>query len=162
MNELKENSNKRNLKEKIKIFWKNFNKNWVYIYIGAYGSWMICFWWLFFIGFLDLGRVIFSTILGLAFFLLMYTLKHIRNLKLLKLITGIILVSLGIFGLGGIMWIITSYVLIHAPWAPLRNVVIKGRINLLMLISSYAIGGYIMYRIGKKRKWRPPAHFEIE
>ena len=40
-NELKENSNKRNLKEKIKIFGKNLNKNWVYVYIGAYGSWMI-------------------------------------------------------------------------------------------------------------------------
>ncbi|GAI61967.1 unnamed protein product [marine sediment metagenome] len=163
MNELKENSNKRNLKEKIKIFSKNLNKNWVYIYIGGYGTWMICVWSLFFNGIIyDLGRVIFSTILGLAFFLLAYTLKRIRNLKLLKLITGIILVSLGIFGLGGAMWIITSYVLIHAPWTPLRNVVIKGRINLLMLISSYAIGGYIMYRIGKKRKWRPPAHFEIE
>ncbi len=166
VNELKENSNKRNLKEKIKIFWKNFNKNWVYVYIGAYGSLMICFWWLFFVGILDLGRVIFSTILGSAFFLFTYTLKHIRNLKLLKLITGIILVSFGIFGLGGIMWFITSYVLVAAPWAPLRiligDAVIRGRINLLMLISSYAIGGYIMYRIGKKRKWRPPAHFEIE
>ena len=166
VNELKENSNKRNLKEKIKIFGKNLNKNWVYVYIGAYGSLMICFWWLFFVGILDLGRVIFSTILGLAFFLFTYTLKRIRNLKLLKLITGIILVSFGIFGLGGIMWFIIGYLLIAAPWAPLRiligDAVIRGRINLLMLISSYAIGGYIMYRIGKKRKWRPPAHFEIE
>ncbi len=166
MNEKENNSNKRNLKEKIKIFWKNFNKNWVYVYIGAYGSLMICFWWLFFVGILDLGRVIFSTILGSAFFLFTYTLKRIRNLKLLKLITGIILVSFGIFGLGGIMWFITSYVLVAAPWAPLRILIgdaaIRGRINLLMLLSSYAIGGYIMYRIGKKRKWRPPAQFEIE
>ena len=161
-NNNEKNSNKRNLKEKIKIFWKNFNKNWVYVYIGAYGSLMICFWWLFFVGILDLGRVIFSTILGLAFFLFTYTLKRIRNLKLLKLITGIILVSFGIFGLGGIMWFIIGYLLIQAPWAPLRNVVIRGRILLLLLPTFYAIGGYIMYRIGKKRKWRPPAHFEIE
>ena len=166
MNELKENSNKRNLKEKIKIFGKNLNKNWVYVYIGAYGSWMISSWGLFFVGIYDLGSVIFSTILGLLVFLLTYSLKRIKNLNLLKLITGIVLVSLGIFGLGGIMWFITSYVLVAAPWAPLRiligDAVIRGRINLLMLISSYAIGGYIMYRIGKKRKWRPPAHFEIE
>jgi hypothetical protein len=64
------------------------------------------------------------------------------------------------------MWFIIGYVLVQAPWAPLRiligDAVIRGRINLLILISSYAIGGYIMYRIGKKRKWRPPAHFEIE
>ena len=156
----------RNLKEKIKIFSKNLNKNWVYIYIGAYGSWMISSWALFFVGIYDLGRVIFSTILGLAVFLLTYSLKRIRNLNLLKLITGIVLVIFGIFSLGGIMWLIIGYVLVQAPWAPLRiligDAVIRGRINLLILISSYAIGGYIMYRIGKKRKWRPPAHFEIE
>ncbi len=166
VNELKENSNKRNLKEKIKIFGKNLNKNWVYVYIGAYGSWMISSWGLFFVGIYDLGCVIFSTILGLAFFLLTYTLKRIRNLKLLKLITGIVLVSFGIFSLGGIMWFIIGYLLIQAPWAPLRiligDAVIRGRILLLLLPTFYAIGGYIMYRIGKKRKWRPPAHFEIE
>ena len=166
VNELKENSNKRNLKEKIKIFGKNLNKNWIYVYIGAYVMWMINYWSLFFVGILELNLVIFSTILGLVFFLLTYTLKRIRNLNRLKLITGIVLVSFGIFGLGGIMWFIIGYLLIQAPWAPLRiligDAVIRGRINLLMLISSYAIGGYIMYRIGKKRKWRPPAHFEIE
>jgi len=166
MNDNEKNSNKRKLKEKIKIFGKNLNKNWVYVYIGAYGSWMISSWGLFFVGIYDLGHAIFSTILGLAFFLLIYTLKRIRNLKLLKLITGIVLVSFGIFSLGGIMWFIIGYVLVQAPWAPLRiligDAVIRGRINLLILLSSYAIGGYIMYRIGKKRKWRPPAHFEIE
>jgi len=165
-NNNEKNSNRGKLKEKIKILGKNLNKNWVYVYIGAYGSWMISFWGLFFVGIYDLGHVIFSTILGLAFFLLIYTLKRIRNLKLLKLITGIVLVSFGIFSLGGIVWLIIAYVLVQAPWAPLRiligDAVIRGRINLLILISSYTIGGYIMYRIGKKRKWRPPAHFEIE
>ena len=33
MNDNEKNSNKRNLKEKIKIFSKNLNKNWVYIFI---------------------------------------------------------------------------------------------------------------------------------
>jgi hypothetical protein len=165
-NNNEKNSNKRNLKEKIKIFGKNLNKNWVYVYIGAYGSWMILSWGLFFVGIYDLGSAIFSTILGLAVFLLTYSLKRIRNLNLLKLITGIILIGCGSLVFGGILWFITSYVLIAASWAPLRiligDAVIRGRINLLILISSYAIGGYIMYRIGKKRKWRPPAHFEIE
>ena len=166
MNDNEKNSNKRNLKEKIKIFGKYLNENWVWVNLGAYGAWMISSWSLFFVGILDLGHVIFSTILGLAIFFLVYILKHIRKPKLLKLITGIVLVSFGIFSLGGIMWFIIGYVLVQAPWAPLRiligDAVIRGRINLLILISSYAIGGYIMYRIGKKRKWRPPAHFEIE
>ena len=166
MNNNEKNSTKRNIKEKIKIFWKDFNKNWVWVNIGAYGAWMISSWSLFFVGILDLGRVIFSTILGLAIFPLIYTLKHIRKPKLLKLITGILLVGCGTLVFGGIMWLIIGYVLVQAPWAPLRiligDAVIRGRINLLILISSYIIGGYIMYRIGKKRKWRPPAHFEIE
>jgi len=34
--------------------------------------------------------------------------------------------------------------------------------EVLLLPIFYAIGAYIIYRIGKKRKWRPPAHFEIE
>ena len=127
---------------------------------------MISSWGLFFIGIYDLGRVIFSTILGLAIFSLVYLLKRIRKPKLLKLITGIVLVGCGSAFFGFIMWFITGYVLIQAPWAPLRiligDAVIRGRILLLLVISSYAIAAYIMYRIGKKRKWRPPAHFEIE
>ena len=164
MNNNEKNSIKRNIKEKIKIFWKDFNKNWVWVNIGAYGAWMISSWSLFFIGILDLIRVIFSTILGLAIFSLLYILKHIRKPKLLKIITGIVLVGCGSAFFGFIMWFITGYVLIQAPWAPLQVLppVIRGRILLLLVISSYAIAAYIMYRIGKKRKWRPPSHFEIE
>ena len=166
MNNNEKNSNKRNLKEKIKIFEKNLNKNWVWVNIGAYGAWMISSWSLFFVGILDLGHVIFSTILGLAIFFLVYILKHIRKPNLLKLITGIILVGCGSVVFGGIMWLIIGYVLVQAPWAPLRiligDAVIRGRILLLLVISSYVIAAYIMYRIGKKRKWRPPSHFEIE
>ena len=163
-NNNEKNSNKRKLKEKIKIFGKNLNKNWVYVYIGAYGSWMISSWGLFFVGIYDLGHVIFSTILGLAFFLLTYTIKHIRNLKLLKVITGIVLVGCGSAFFGFIIWFIAGYILILAPWAPLQALppVLRGRILLLLVISSYGFAAYIMYRIGKKRKWRPPAHFEIE
>ena len=154
------------MKEKIKIFGKNLNKNWVYVYIGAYGSWMISSWGLFFVGIYDLGHVIFSTILGLAIFSLVYLLKRIRKPKLLKLITGIVLVGCGSVVFGGIMWFITGYVLLQAPWAPLRiligDAIIRGRILFLLLPIFYAITAYIMYRIGKKRKWRPPSHFEIE
>ena len=164
MNNNENNSNKRSLKEKIKIFGKSLNKNWVWVNIGAYVVWMISSWSLFFIGILDLIRVIFSTILGLTVFPLVYFLKHIRKPKLLKLITGIVLVGCGSIVFGGIMWLITGYLLITAPWAPLQALppVLRGRILLLIVILSYGLTAYIMYRIGKKRKWRPPAHFEIE
>jgi len=166
MNNNEKNSIKRNLKEKIKIFSKNLNKNWVYIYIGAYGSWMISSWGLFFVGIYDLGHVIFSTILGLAIFLLTYTASRIRKPKLVEFIPRILLVVGGTLVFGCIMWLIIGYVLVQAPWAPLRiligDAVIRGRINLLILTSSYAITAYITYRIGKKIKWRPPTRFEIE
>jgi len=52
MNSNEKVSNKRKLKDRIKIFSKNLNKNWVYIYIGAYGSWMISSEGSFFVGIL--------------------------------------------------------------------------------------------------------------
>jgi len=166
MNELKENSNKRNLKEKIKNFWKNYKKNNLWVSIGICIGLIYMKWVLFYFGIIDLMLAIFLTVLYPLSIFLVYYIRRIRNLKLLKLITGIVLVLFGIFSLGGIMFFIVGYLLIQAPWAPLRiligDAVIRGRILLLLLPTFYAIGGFIMYRIGKKRKWRPPARFEIE
>jgi membrane-bound ClpP family serine protease len=152
-----------NTKEKIKNFWKAFKKNKLWVNIGVYIGITIWTWVLFCGGFVNLVFAIFFTIIIPLSIPLVY---YVRKSKHVIIIAKIVFVSFGIFSLGGIMWIITSYVLVAAPWAPLRiligDAVIRGRINLLMLISSYAIGGYIMYRVGKKRKWRPPAHFEIE
>jgi len=68
---------------------------------------MISSWGLFFVGIYDLGHVIFSTILGLAVFSLVYLLKRIRKPNLLKLITGIVLVGCGSVFFGGIIWLIS-------------------------------------------------------
>jgi len=150
-------------KEKLKSFWKNYKKNNLWVNIGVYIGITIWTWVLFCGGFVNLVFAIFFTIMIPLPILLIY---YVRKSKHVIIIAKIVLVSFGIFSLGGIMWIITSYVLVAASWAPLRiligDAVLRGRINLLILISSYAIGGYIMYRVGKKRKWRPPARFEIE
>jgi len=70
------------------------------------------------------------------------------------------LLGCGTISLGLPIWLFTGYVFITAPWAPLQDLpaVLRGRILQIVVISSYALAAYIMYRIGKKRDWRPPSH----
>ena len=74
-----------------------------------------------------------------------------------RTISKIMLIGCGGFGFGVIIWFITGYLLITAPWAPLQALppVLRGRILLLLLLPLYGIAAYIMYRIGKKRDWIP-------
>ena len=146
----------RNKKEKLKSFWKNYKKNWIWVSIG----YCICNtpmqWLLFYFGIIDLMLAIFLTV----FFPLMIILAYyIRKSIHQKTIIKILLVGGGGFGFGGIMWFIIGYLLIQAPWAPLRILLgdlgIRGRILLLLLLPSCGIAAYIMYRIGKKRDWIP-------
>ena len=66
--------------------------------------------------------------------------------------------SVGGYGLGVILWFIVGYVLIQAPWAPLRiligDAVIRGRTLALLLVLSCLLGYSIMYRLGKRRNWK--------
>ena len=152
-----------NTKEKIKNFWKAFKKNMLWVNIGAYIGTTIWTWVLFCVGIVNLVFAIFFTILYPLSIPLAY---YVRKSKHLKIITKIVLVGCGGYVFGGIMWFITGYVLIQAPWAPLRiligDAVLRGRILLLLLPTLCVIAGYIMYRIGKKIKWRHPTRFEIE
>ena len=145
-----------NTKEKIKSFWKNYKKNWIWISIG----YCICNtpmqWLLFYFGIIDLMLAIFLTV----FFPLMIILAYyIRKSIHQKTIIKILLVGGGGFGFGVYIWLFLGYLLIQAPWAPLRILIgdagIRGRILLLLLPTSCGIAAYIMYRIGKKRDWIP-------
>ncbi len=153
----KKNSDKRNLKENIKNFWINYKKNWIWVNIGAYGGTIIIFWWLFFVGIINLAIAIVLTILDPLLISIVY---YGRKSKHQKIITKIMLVGCGGLGLGGFVWIFLGYVIIASPWAPLRDLpaVLRGRIFLLLLISSWGFAAYLMYRIGKKREWRFPAY----
>ena len=148
-----QNSDNRNLKEKIKNFWINYKKNWIWVNIGAYGSFIIIFWVQFFVGIIDLALVIVLTILPPLVISVAY---YARKSKHKKIIIKIVFVGCFGWGLGFFIWIACSYVFIAAPWAPLRVLPNKGRINLLLLISSWVFASYLMYRIGKKREWRFP------
>lgn len=155
MNKSEKNSDKRNLKEKIKIFWKEFNKNWLWINIGSYITGLIIFLWLFFLGILNLVALIFGIILTPIILPLVY---YGRNSKHQKTISKIMLVGCCGFGFGVILWLVLGYILIAAPWALLRTLdpLLKGRIFLSLLFGSWGFMSYVMYRIGKKRDWTPP------
>lgn len=161
INTMEKNTIERSIKEKIKNFWKRFNENWLWVNLGAIIVGAIIFWWLFFIGITSLMTAIFSTILNpLILVLVYYFFKYFRVSKHQTIFMKIIIVGCGTMTLGGLIWLFTGYVFITAPWAPLQNLpaLLRGRILLLVVLSSYALAAYIMYRIGKKREWRPPSH----
>ncbi len=156
MNEKENNMKERNKKEKLKSFWKNYKKNWVWVSIGYCICNTFTLWLLFFIGIIDLILALFFTI----FFPLMISIAYYGRKSIhQRIFSKIMLVGCGGFGFGGIMWFIIGYVLIQAPWAPLRiligDAVLRGRILLLLLPTSCGIAAYVMYRIGKKRDWIP-------
>lgn len=146
-----------NTKEKIKNFWKTFKKNWLWVSIGAYISAPITFWLLFYIEIVNLVFAIFFTVFPpLSMFLVYY----IRVSKHQKIIIKIGMVGCGGYVFGLILWLFLGYLLIQAPWAPLRiligDAVLRGRILLLLLPILCVIAGYIVYRVVKKREWRLP------
>ena len=154
----KENNVKeRNLKEKIKNFWKNYKKNWIWVSIGYCTCNTFTLWLLFFIGIFDLILAIFFTV----FFPLMISIAYYGRKSIhQRTISKIMLVGCGGFGFGGIMWFLIGYVLIQAPWAPLQGLppVLRGRTLLLLLPTLCGIAAYFMYRIGKKRDWILPTY----
>jgi len=156
MNEKENNVKGRNKKEKLRSFWKNYKKNWIWVSIGICIGLIYMKWVLFYFGIIDLMLAIFLTVLyPLSIFLAYY----IRVSKHQKIIIKIGLVGCCGYVFGTILWLFLGYLLIQAPWAPLRILIgdagIRGRILLLLLPTSCGIAAYIMYRIGKKRDWIP-------
>ncbi len=157
----KEDNKGKNKNESHDNFWKRFNEKWLWFNIGGYILGTILFWWLFFIGIISLITTVFLTILNLLIIPMIYYLfNYFRMSKHQQLITKIVLVGFGGLGFGGILWFFLGYFLINSPWAPLQDLppVLRGRLFLLLLVPSCGLAGYIMYRIGKKREWRPPSH----
>ena len=148
------------VKEKIKNFWKAYKKNWLWINIGNCMGLTFMLWLLFSLGVINLVIAILLTVFyPFAIFLAYYG----RISKHQKIITKIVLVGGGGYVFGVILWLFLGYLLITAPWAPLRilvlDAVLRGRILLLLLPTLCVITAYIMYRVGKKREWRLPSTY---
>ncbi len=165
MNEKEINVKEMNTEENHKSFWKKFNEKWLWVNIGSYIVGTILFWSLFFTGIIKLTTAIFLTILNpLILALVYYFIKYFRVSKHQNIFAKIAYIGCGGFVFGGILWFITGYVFITAPWASLQALppVLRGRIFLLLLPTFCGIAAYIMYRIGKKRDWRLASIYYIE
>ena len=141
------------VKNKLKITLCEFKQHWLILTVGIYIGVAFTLWLLFFYGFGVLGIAIsFSFISPLIFFGIYY----IRKLDSRTVGKYIWIVCGGLF-LGGIMWFIIAYIFYSAPWAPLRSSppIIFMTFTITSIVFSWALGGYIMYRLGKKRDFRP-------
>ena len=148
----------RNLKERIKASWSGFKKNWLWFAIGAYISTTIIFWFFFILGFIDLTVPILNTVLYPIAIVVAY---YGREPKYEKIITKIVLIGCFGYALSVPVWLITAYLLIVAPWAPFQYISTPLR-NLflpVLMVPSYGLATYIMYRVGKNRDWKRPSTY---
>ena len=102
--EMNKEENYKSFWKKFKNFWKEFNENWLWVNIGSYIVGIPSFWLLFFIGIINLVTAIIITILNLLIIPLMYYFfNYFKKSKHQKIITKIMLVGCGGFGLGVII-----------------------------------------------------------
>jgi len=141
-----------NLKEKIREFWKKYEKFHLIFLSGFIFGIFFMNWMLFFLGIIDLRTPIFFTI----FTVLLGGIALLSKSKYKLTTAKIVYIGFGGIGLGGIIWFITGYIFVAAPWAPLRILppVLRGRIFLSILFGSWGLGSLIGYFLGKKRNWK--------
>ena len=142
-----------NVKEKIKIFWKNFTENWLWVAIGVYIGTTVIGWIGYIIGIIPLIGIVLTTI-GIP--IILFSVFYIRKLdsrtfyKYVFIITGAAL-------FGGIIEFGIAHIFQGAPWAPLRNLELIYQIIFTVGSTSlcFGLGGFIGYAIGKRRDYRP-------
>ena len=142
------------MSDKIKNFWKEFKKQWLWVNIGAYMMIMIINWIGFFLGSIEFGiTILISLIYPLIIIGIYYTRKSKYQRNIYK---GIWIVGGGI-SLGFPIWGFFYFFFIGAHWAPFHELqgTLNAIISILFLIPSYILAAYIMYRLGKKRDFRP-------
>ena len=141
-----------NVKEKIKIFWKNFTENWLWVTIGVYIGTILMGWIEYFRGFLLLIGVILPTFL---IPLLLFGIYYIRKLNS-RTINRLIWTIGGASAMGFPIWLFVNYILFVVPWAPFREYhgILRTVIFILSALLSYGGAAYILDKLGKKRDFR--------
>ena len=140
--------------EEIKKFWNEFKKHWLWISIGNYMGINITLWLLYFYGFAILGMTLtFSFVAPLILLGIYYIRKSKYQTDIYKYVWTI---SGGLF-IGGFIWFGIIYIFQGAPWAPFRDYPLIFRIpfDVTSTVLCWALGMYLMYRLGKKRDFRP-------
>ena len=142
---------------KLKTFWENYRKNWLWINIGGYLSGLLFIWFLFFKGIFSLWISILVTIvIPLGIFLR----SKIKLVKHPIMINKIWLIGIVGFLITDVFWLLSMYLLFTAPWAPIDQNQIPHwegySIFAVIFVGIYVIVGYFLYRFGEKREWHIP------
>ena len=142
------------IKEKLKVFWKKYKENWLWVNIGGYIVLVSMNWFLYFLGLIHLTVPIF---ISLIFPPILISVFFTRKSSHRRIIYRLIWTIGGALVLGFPIWILINYILYVAPWAPLRNsdTIIAGVFFILSTIISYGGAAYLFDRLGKKRDFRP-------
>lgn len=142
-----------NVKEKIKIIWKNFTENWLWVTIGVYIGTTLMGWIEYFRGFLPLIGVLLPTFLIPLFLFGIYYVRKLNSRTIYRLIWTVG----GASAMGFPIWLFVNYILFVAPWAPFRGYhgILSTIIFILGTVLSYGGAAYIMDKLGKKRDFRP-------
>ena len=142
------------IKEKLKIFWKRYKENWLWVNIGGYIVLASMNWFLYFLGLVSL---VIPIIYSLIFPPILISVYFTRKSSHRRIIYRLIWTIGGALVLGFPIWISINYILYVAPWAPFRD-----SDNILAIISfvlspiiSYGAAAYICHRLGKKRDFQP-------
>jgi len=142
------------LSEEIKNFWNEFKKQWLWVNIGAYMMIMMINWIGFFLGSIEFEITI---LISFIYPLIIISIYYIRKSKYQRNIYKGIWIVCGGISIGFPIWAFISYFFVGAHWAPFHESqgTLKDIIFILTIIPSYILAAYIMYRLGKKRDFRP-------
>jgi len=124
------------------------------IAIGIYVGALTIFWIEYFRGYFSLLGTTFYTFMTPLVLISVYYIRksiHQRNIYKFIFIIG------GGLALGWPIWVLINFILIGATWSPFYN--LQGISRTIILISTIApsciVAGYIFYKWGKKRDFRP-------
>jgi hypothetical protein len=147
---------KLELKERVKAWLKEFRENFILVLIGSFLANLPLLWYLYFIEIINLASAIMLTLFYPIAIVLIYYGERLEDTDN-KLFFKIIMMVIGGVGFGGIIWFLSGYLLLQAPWAPFHtiNPSIRGRLLLFLLIPSFIVGACVMYKIGESKNWKP-------
>jgi len=142
------------VKTKLKITLYESKQHWSLLAIGIYIGALIILWIEYFRGYLSLiGTTLYTFITPPVLISVYYIRKSIHQRNIYKLIFTIG----GGLALGFPIWGFISLILIGSTWSPFYESqgILRIIIFILTIVPSYIVAGYICYKWGKKRDFRP-------
>lgn len=127
--------------------------NWLWVAIGVYISTTVIGWIGYIIGFIHLLGIVLTTI-GIPIFLI--SIFYIRKLDSRTFYKCVFIIGGAAF-FGGIIWFGMVYIFQVEAWALLRNSELIYRIffDVGSTLACWGFGGFIGYKIGKWRDFKP-------